>query len=145
MTASPTTGRISFSKNESTIPIPNLIQVQRGSYVDFLQMDLLPEERGDHGLQSVLSTIFPFTDFRETCELQFVRYEIGNWSCRCGRLEGLEHLRLTCEHCDARFKAGAPHEFEVVCPDCGKANRNRIETCSICGTSVALRLTFTAD
>ncbi len=144
MTTSPT-GRVSFSKNESTIPLPNLIEVQRGSYVDFLQMDLLNEERGDHGLQSVLSTIFPFTDFRETCELQFVKYEIGNWSCRCGRLEGLEHLRLTCQFCSARFKAGAPHEFEVVCPDCGKANRNRIEICSVCGTSVALRLTFSDD
>jgi len=144
MTVSPT-GRVSFSKNESTIPLPNLIQVQRGSYVDFLQMDLLNEERGEHGLQSVLSTIFPFTDFRETCELQFVRYEIGNWSCRCGRLEGLEHLRLSCEHCSARFKAGAPHEFEVVCPDCGKANRNRIETCNICGTSVTLRLSFSDE
>ncbi len=105
MTKSPT-GRQSFSKNESTIPLPNLIQVQRGSYESFLQMDLLPEERADRGLQSVLSTIFPFTDFRETCELQFVRYQIGNWECRCGRLSGLEHLRLTCDSCGARFKAG---------------------------------------
>ncbi len=144
MTTSPT-GRMNFSKHESTIPLPNLIQVQRGSYEDFLQMDLLPEECGAHGLQAVLSTVFPFTDFRETCELQFVRYEIGNWSCRCGRLKGLEHLRLNCEHCGARFKAGAPHEREVVCPSCGKANRNRIETCSTCGTSVSLRLPFSAD
>ena len=109
MTTSPN-GRLNFSKNPSTIPLPNMIQVQRTSYEDFLQMDLLPDERGAAGLQSVLSTIFPFTDFRETCELQFVRYEIGNWSCRCGILEGLEHLRLTCEHCGERFKAGDPHE-----------------------------------
>jgi DNA-directed RNA polymerase subunit beta len=144
MTTSPS-GRISFSKNISTIPLPNLIQVQRGSYEDFLQMDLLPEERISNGLQAVLSTIFPFTDFRETCELQFVRYEIGNWSCRCKRLHGLQHLRLTCEHCGSRFKAADPHEDQVVCPDCGKANRNRIETCSVCGTPVGLRLQFSAD
>ena len=95
MTTSPI-GRTSYSKNESTVPLPNLIQVQRSSYEDFLKMDLLSEERANTGLQSVLSTIFPFTDFRETCELQFVRYDIGNWSCRCGRLSGLERLRLVC-------------------------------------------------
>ncbi len=71
-------GRVNFSKNPSTIPLPNLIQVQRTSYEGFLQMDLLPEERLNAGLQGVLDSIFPFTDFRETCELQFVRYEIGN-------------------------------------------------------------------
>ncbi len=86
-------------------------------------MDFLPEERLFSGLQSVLSSIFPFTDFRETCELQFVRYEIGNWTCRCGRLDGLHHLRLTCEHCGASFKAGDPHEDSVVCPDCGKGEQ----------------------
>jgi DNA-directed RNA polymerase subunit beta len=144
MTKSPN-GRLNFSKNPSTIPLPNMIQVQRSSYEDFLQMDLLPAERGAAGLQSVLSTIFPFTDFRETCELQFVRYEIGNWSCRCGILEGLEHLRLDCEHCGERFKAGDPHETEVVCPSCGKANQNRIEVCDVCGTSVTLRQPFTAE
>jgi DNA-directed RNA polymerase subunit beta len=144
MTTSPN-GRLNFSKNPSTIPLPNMIQVQRTSYEDFLQMDLLPDERGAAGLQSVLSTIFPFTDFRETCELQFVRYEIGNWSCRCGILGGLEHLRLVCEHCGARFKAGDPHETQVVCPSCGKANANRIEVCDVCGTSVSLRQPFTAE
>ena len=144
MTTSPS-GRQHFSKNPSTLPLPNLIQVQRTSYEEFLKMDLLPEERLGGGLQSVLSSIFPFTDFRETCELQFVRYEIGNWSCRCSRLKGLHHLRLTCEHCGARFKAAERHEDQVVCPECGRANRNRIEVCGVCGTSVGLRLPFSAD
>jgi len=141
MSASPS-GRVDFSKNPSTIPLPNLIQVQRSSYEGFLQMDLLSEERSLSGLQAVLSTIFPFADFRETCELQFVRYEIGNWACRCSRLKGLEHLRLTCELCGARFKAGDPHEDQVVCPSCGRANKNRVQTCGVCGTPVGLRLTF---
>jgi DNA-directed RNA polymerase subunit beta len=144
MTTSPN-GRMNFSKHLSTIPLPNMIQVQRTSYEGFLQMDLLPEERLFGGLQSVLSSIFPFTDFRETCELQFVRYEIGNWTCRCGRLDGLHHLRLTCEHCGASFKARDPHEDSVVCPACGKANKNRIEMCNVCGTSVGLRLKFSAE
>ncbi len=144
MTTSPG-GRLNFSKNPATIPLPNLIQVQRTSYDEFLQFDLLPEERQSTGLQAVLSSVFPFTDFRETCELQFVRFEIGNWACRCGRLKGLEHLRLTCDHCGARFMAGEPHENQVVCPRCGNANRNLVEACGVCGTPVGLRLVFSAD
>jgi len=144
MSSSPN-GRLDFSKRPSTVPLPNLIQVQKTSYEGFLQMDLLHEERAGNGLQAVLTTIFPFTDFRETCELQFVRYEIGNWTCRCSKLKGLEHLRITCEHCGARFKAGDPHDDLVVCPDCGKANSNRVKSCGVCGTPVGLRLPFSAD
>ena len=45
--------RLDFSKIKSSIQIPNLIEVQRMSYQRFLQMDLLPSEREDTGLQSV--------------------------------------------------------------------------------------------
>ncbi len=138
-------GRVDFSKIPTTIPLPNLIQVQRKSYEEFLQMDLLPEERTRSGLEAVFRSIFPFTDFRETCELQFVRYRIGNWTCRCGALEGLEHLRITCAHCGERFRAADPHEASVVCPGCGRANPNRVESCGICGSPVGLRLTFSED
>ncbi len=33
----------------------------------------------------------------------------------------------------------------MVCPECGKANKNKIEVCSVCGTSVGLRLQFSAE
>ena len=42
--------RVDFSKIKTSIPIPNLIEVQRNSYERFLQMDLLPSERDDTGL-----------------------------------------------------------------------------------------------
>ena len=45
--------RLNFSKIKTTIQIPNLIEVQKKSYQRFLQMDLLPSEREDNGLQSV--------------------------------------------------------------------------------------------
>ena len=37
--------RVDFSKIKTSIPIPNLIEVQKKSYERFLQMDLLPNER----------------------------------------------------------------------------------------------------
>ena len=45
--------RFDFSKIPATIQIPNLIEVQKRSYERFLQMDRLPSERDDAGLQSV--------------------------------------------------------------------------------------------
>ena len=55
--------RVDFSEIETTLAIPNLIDVQRRSYERFLQMNLLPEERSSHGLQAVFTSIFPFSDF----------------------------------------------------------------------------------
>ena len=67
-------------------------------------MDLIPEEREYVGLQSVFRSIFPVSDFRETATLEYVEYQIGNWQCKCGNLEGLEHLRANCKECGAKIK-----------------------------------------
>ena len=91
--------RIDFSKIKTTIPIPNLIEIQKKSYERFLQMNRLPAEREDVGLQSVFKSVFPISDFRENSSLEFIEYSIGNWECKCGRLQGLEHLRKKCDGC----------------------------------------------
>ncbi|MCO5333904.1 MAG: hypothetical protein M9893_07815 [Pyrinomonadaceae bacterium] len=72
--------RVDFSKIYTSAQIPNLIEVQRESYNRFLQMDLIPEERDHIGLQSVFSSIFPVSDFRETATLEYVsiRSATGN-------------------------------------------------------------------
>ncbi|MGH9558871.1 MAG: hypothetical protein ACRD30_06480, partial [Bryobacteraceae bacterium] len=56
--------RVDFSKIKTSIPIPNLIEVQKKSYERFLQMELLPSERDDTGLESVFKSVFPISDFR---------------------------------------------------------------------------------
>ena len=61
--------RLNFSKIRSLVPIPNLIEVQKNSYERFLQMDLLPSEREDTGLQAVFNSVFPITDFRGVSQL----------------------------------------------------------------------------
>ena len=43
--------RLDFAKIKTAVQIPNLIDVQKKSYQRFLQMDLLPSEREDTGLQ----------------------------------------------------------------------------------------------
>ena len=71
-------------------------------------MNLLPEERANQGLQSVFTSIFPFSDFRETCSLDFVKYSIGDWQCKCGELKGLEYLRMTCTNCGSKIMTDHP-------------------------------------
>jgi DNA-directed RNA polymerase subunit beta len=61
--------RLDFSKIPATIKIPNLIEVQKRSYDRFLQMDKLPSERDDAGLQAVFQSVFPITDFRNVSQL----------------------------------------------------------------------------
>src|SRR5712671_37295 len=62
--------RLDFAKIQSAIQIPNLIEVQMKSYQRFLQMDLLPSERDDGGLQSVFTSVFPIKDFRDLPQLR---------------------------------------------------------------------------
>jgi DNA-directed RNA polymerase subunit beta len=55
--------------------MPNLIEVQKKSYDQFLQMDIAAEDRIVFGLQEVFLSVFPIKDFSERAELHFVRYE----------------------------------------------------------------------
>tara|TARA_B100000809_G_scaffold148164_1_gene145644 strand:- start:2907 stop:7160 length:4254 start_codon:yes stop_codon:yes gene_type:complete len=71
--------RIDFSKILTTVPIPDLIEIQRKSFERFLQMDWMPGDRDDAGLQSVFKSVFPISDFRENSSLEFLDYSVGNW------------------------------------------------------------------
>jgi DNA-directed RNA polymerase subunit beta len=142
LTASPNGHRKDFSRIKTSLPIPNLIDVQRRSYEKFLQMNLLPDERVHQGLQAVFTSIFPFSDFRETCSLDFVKYSIGDWQCKCGELKGLEYLRMICTNCSAKIMTDHPHEETVTCTECGFVNKNRVTKCDICGNPVDLQLKY---
>ncbi len=137
--------RIDFSKIKTTIPIPNLIEIQKKSYERFLQMNRLPSEREDAGLQSVFKSVFPISDFRENSSLEFIEYSIGNWECKCGRLTGLHHLRKPCVNCGHTLVADPYGEHDVLCPRCGKPNEARGDVCDICGNTVGLKLKYDVD
>ena len=145
LAANPYRERVDFARIRAMIPIPNLIEIQRKSYERFLQMSLLPSERHDLGLQAVFKSIFPITDFRENCELQFVEYAIGVWECKCGRLEGLSHLRRKCVSCGASVRTNPMGDREIPCPSCGKANENRGTVCDTCGDTVGLKLKYDVE
>src|SRR6201994_4166036 len=104
--------RVDFSKIKTSIPIPNLIEVQKRS-----------KEREDAGLESVFSSVFPISDFRGLSQLEFVDYSIGNWECKCGNLKGLHHLRTICRNCGAEIRTDPFHAGDVLCNHCGTFNK----------------------
>ncbi|SOC27714.1 DNA-directed RNA polymerase subunit beta [Stappia indica] len=55
--------------------MPNLIEVQKASYDQFLQVDKPEAGRGDEGLEAVFRSVFPISDFAGTALLEFVSYE----------------------------------------------------------------------
>src|SRR5688500_18948660 len=130
--------RQDFSKIATAVRIPNLIEIQRESYNRFLQMDLLPGEREATGLQAVFQSVFPISDFRGTATLDFVEYQIGNWQCKCGRLEGLNYLRSNCKNCGSTIKVNPLAAGETLCHRCGTFNFVRPQLCENCGEPVGL-------
>jgi DNA-directed RNA polymerase subunit beta len=135
--------RVNFSKIRTAIQIPNLIEVQKNSYERFLQMNMLPEEREDTGLQAVFNSVFPISDFRGVSTLEFISYSIGNWECKCGNLKGLDKLRSTCKSCGASIAVN-PFSAEptVMCSKCGTQNKNQVTFCNKCGDPVQLNLKY---
>ena len=70
--------RLSFGKIPEILDLPDLIEIQKSSYEEFLQRNTLPEERKDKGLHAIFNEIFPIFDFSETNQLQFVSYSLGS-------------------------------------------------------------------
>ena len=68
--------RRSFGKIEEVIDMPNLIEVQRNSYSEFLQAGIDLNERVQQGLHKVLTEVFPIKDFADKAEIDYVSYEL---------------------------------------------------------------------
>ena len=68
--------RRTFGKIAEVAQMPNLIEVQRHSYEQFLQMFVPANERIDTGLEAVFSSVFPIKDFAGRSMLEFVSYTL---------------------------------------------------------------------
>ncbi|MGW7284021.1 hypothetical protein ACWGH4_00755 [Streptomyces sp. NPDC054847] len=115
-------------------PESALAQEHCREYADFLQLDRLPHERAGTGLPAVLGRFFsdsaPATD---GIGLRLAGYELGEWSCSCGRLTGLArrydhvcpcgavsgHGRITGTTAGCPVPTCRGPVGYAVCPDCG--------------------------
>ncbi len=67
--------RKSFGRLAAAVPMPNLIEVQKSSYDQFLQRHVVADQRSSSGLQEVFRSVFPISDFSSRGTLEFVKYE----------------------------------------------------------------------
>jgi DNA-directed RNA polymerase subunit beta len=63
-----------FGNIREAIEMPNLIEVQKASYDQFLMVEEPKGGRPDEGLQGVFKSVFPISDFSGASLLEFVRY-----------------------------------------------------------------------
>lgn len=66
-----------YSKIPELCPIPNLLDIQKKSFEEFLQRFTPPDKRKKQGLQEVFLNIFPIQDFTGNLILDFVSYSLG--------------------------------------------------------------------
>jgi DNA-directed RNA polymerase subunit beta len=137
--------RVNFSKIKATFPMPDMLEIQKKSYAEYLQMELLPEERKDLGLQAAFKDIYPVSDFKETTQLDFISYSIGNWECKCGRLKGVENSRHTCKSCGTLLSPDEELTEKQICPYCGAKNKIDVPVCVHCGDNVNLKMKYSPN
>ncbi|SCZ14100.1 DNA-directed RNA polymerase subunit beta [Microvirga guangxiensis] len=63
-----------FGKIKEVAEMPNLIEVQKASYDQFLMVEEPKGGRPEEGLQAVFKSVFPISDFSNTALLEFVKY-----------------------------------------------------------------------
>ncbi|MGH6823523.1 MAG: DNA-directed RNA polymerase subunit beta, partial [Methylocella sp.] len=64
-----------FGRLREVAEMPNLIEVQKASYDQFLLVEEPRGGRPDEGLQAVFKSVFPISDFSGAALLEFVKYE----------------------------------------------------------------------
>ena len=69
--------KTNFARIPPILPLPELLEMQKKSFRDFLQEDVLAEKRKIQGLMAPLLDVFPITNADDTMELQFLGYELG--------------------------------------------------------------------
>ena len=134
--------RKTFGKIKEVVSLPNLIEIQSKSFNNFVQLDFLPSERKNIGLEKIFRDIFPI-EHGDSLSLEYVSYELGDWSCVCGQLSGIEdRYKWVCSSCK---KSGCSRlEDSFVCPHCKKDSASYV-TCKKCSSRVFVKPPLTVD
>ena len=68
--------RKNFGKLKETLSIPNLIEVQKNSYNEFLNLKSESKDSITKGLERVFKSIFPIEDLNEKSTLEYISYRL---------------------------------------------------------------------
>src|SRR5690606_24478200 len=69
--------RKGFGKRPTILEVPYLLATQIDSYRAFLQADVPPEAREDHGLHAAFKSVFPIESYSGNAVLEYVSYRLG--------------------------------------------------------------------
>jgi len=105
-----------FGKIQDAVEIPDLVAVQRSSYARFLQKDVPPTKRQDHGLEGLFREIFPIDSYDKKMSLEYLYYELEKphytpFECRQLRLTYAYPLKI---HCRLRREEGADRTEQAI-------------------------------
>ncbi len=66
-----------YGRSREVMEIPDLMELQTRSYLEFLQADAPYSERKNTGLEAILREVFPIQSFDGTKSLEYLYYELG--------------------------------------------------------------------
>ena len=69
--------RKSFGKIPLVTSLPNLVEVQKRSFDNFLQLKVDSDKKENSGLHAIFKSVFPINDYTERATVDYVSYEIG--------------------------------------------------------------------
>jgi DNA-directed RNA polymerase subunit beta len=69
--------RKNFGKLPSVLDVPYLLSIQLGSYAQFLQDGVVPEQRDEQGLHAAFKSVFPIISYSGNAALEYVSYRLG--------------------------------------------------------------------
>jgi len=69
--------RKNFGKLKETLSIPNLIEIQKKSYKQFLSSKDIPEANLQKGLHKVFKSIFPIEELADKATLEYLSFRLG--------------------------------------------------------------------
>ncbi len=70
--------RKDFSKRESVLEVPYLLETQIRSYREFLQREVSADEKRERGLHGALKSVFPIVAYSGNAALEYVSYKLGS-------------------------------------------------------------------
>ena len=81
-----------FGRYRHVIDVPDLTEIQRKAYKQFLMVDVPQGSRASKGLEELLREVFPIYSYDKTMCLEYVGYELGRPRYT---IEECRKLRLT--------------------------------------------------
>ncbi|MFA5162734.1 MAG: DNA-directed RNA polymerase subunit beta [Elusimicrobiales bacterium] len=69
--------QLNFAKIPQTLKLPHLLELQKRSFEEFLQLDASPSSRKLQGIQAAFVDVFPVESPDGSMKLDFLRYELG--------------------------------------------------------------------